>query len=127
MIDIFLSKVFDQSNFHKIIVREQMMNNKDGIITSLIQESKKRNQAKIRELVQDGQKKGVFKKNIDISLMMITLVGTTNQFLTTQHYYKELNNLQDMPDDEFQKYMRKKISLHLKTMFKAILTYEADK
>ena len=57
-------------------------------------------------------------------LMMATLIGTTSHLVTTQHYYRELNNLQSMPDEEFQNHLKKKLSHHLKSLFKAILTYE---
>ena len=89
-----------------------------------IQELKKQNQALIREILTEGQKKGVFKKNIDLPILMMTLVGTISQLLTTQHYYKEINGLQDMPADEFQKHIRKKLSQHLKKIFHAILSNE---
>jgi hypothetical protein len=56
--------------------------------------------------------------------MMATLIGTANNIVATQHYYRQVNNLQSMPDEEFQKYIRKKLSLHLKKIFKAILTNE---
>jgi hypothetical protein len=83
---------------------------------------KKRNQELISKLIHQGQKKGEFRKNIDIPLMMATLIGTANNIVATQHYYKEINNLQSMGDEEFQKHIKKKLSQHLKKLFKAILT-----
>jgi len=52
------------------------------------------------------------------------LIGTCSHLLTTQHFYREMNDLNSMPDDEFQKHIRKKLSIHLKSLFKAILIYE---
>lgn len=57
--------------------------------------------------------------------MMATLIGTTSNLFTTQHYYREINKLQSMPDEQFQAHLKKKLNLHLKTIFKSILTYEA--
>jgi Transcriptional regulator len=124
MIDAYVEKAFRSQGFHRIMVREQMLN-KDSHISKLLHEMKKRNQDLVRQLITYGQKQGVFKKNIDIPLMMATMVGTTYQLITTQHFYREINDLQDMPDEEFQKLIRKKLTVHLKTLFKAILTYEA--
>jgi hypothetical protein len=56
---------------------------------------------------------------------MMTLVGTVSQLITTQHYYREINDLQSMPEEEFQKLIKKKLSQHLKKIFKSILTHEA--
>jgi hypothetical protein len=44
--------------------------------------------------------------------------------VATQFYYRELNDLQSMSEEEFQKHLKKKLSQHLKKLFKAILTNE---
>ncbi len=123
LIGNYVERIMNQQEFHKLIVREQMAQ-KESPITKLLHGMKKQNLELIRRLIQEGQKEGVFKKNIDIPLMMTTMVGTANQLISTQHYYRELNNLQAMPEEEFRKLLKKKLSIHLKTLFKAILTYE---
>ena len=123
LIDNYIDRIMKQECFHKILAREQMVNNR-GATASLIHRMKKRNQELVHQLIHDGQKKGEFKKNVDIPLMMATLIGTCSHLLTTQHFYREMNHLQEMPDDEFQKHIRKKLSIHLKSLFKAILIYE---
>ena len=93
-------------------------------ITEQIYEMKQRNFSLIKELIQQGQKAGQFKKNIDISLLMMTLTGTSSQLVTAQHYYRKINHLEDMPVEELEKLMKKKLSIYLKNLFKAVLTYE---
>jgi hypothetical protein len=121
LIDHYIERIMNQQCFSRIMVREQVVNH-TGITAELITQMKKRNQALISKLIHQGQKKGEFKKNVDIPLMMATLVGTAGHIIATQHYYKEINNLQSMSDDEFQKHIKKKLSQHLKKLFKAILT-----
>ncbi len=123
LIDDYVDKFIHQQEFHKIMMREQMIE-KDTPIAGLIHELKKRNLESIRKLIQEGQKVGSFKKDIDIVLMMTTLVGTVSHMITSQHFYKKVNNLEYMGDMEFQKYMRKKLSIHLKSLFKQTLTNE---
>ena len=123
LIDDYVDKFIDQQEFHKIVMREQLIE-KDTVIAGFIHELKKKNLAAIKKLVNDGQKSGEFKKNIDILLMMITMVGTVSQMLTSQHFYRESNNLAHATEIEFQKHMRKKLSNHLKNLFKVMLTYE---
>lgn len=123
LIDQYIMKLTNQSCFHRIMVREQMVNN-NGSITKQIQELKKRNQGLIKELIEEGQKSGDFKKNIDVPLMMMTMIGTVSHLVTTQHYYREVNNLQSLSEEDFQKHIQKKLSQHLKKIFKAILTNE---
>ena len=123
LIDHYIEKIMSQQSFSRIMVREQVMNH-TGITAELIFQMKKTNQELISQLIHEGQKRGEFNKNIDIPLMMATLIGTSNIMVTTQHYYREINKLQSMPDEEFQKHVKKKLSQHLKKLFKAILTYE---
>jgi len=124
LVDTYIERMVKRPSFHKLVVREQMLR-KDSLVCLQIIENKKRNQALITSIIKDGQDKGIFKNDIDVSLMMITMVGTANQLITTQHIYRKMNNLEDMPEDVFQENMKKKLSQHLKTIFKAILTYEA--
>lgn len=124
LIDDYVDKFIHQQEFHKIMMREQLIN-KNTPIAAIIHEVKKRNMASIKKLIQNGQKSGDFKKNIDIPLMMGTMVGTVSHLMSSQRFYREINNLEDLTDLEFQKYIRKKLSAHLKNLFKVMLTYEA--
>ena len=123
LIDQYIEKLTNQQCFHRIMVREQMMNNNE-FITSQIHKLKTRNQALIRQLIQDGQEKGDFKKDIDIPLLMMTMIGTVSQLVTTQNFYKETNGLQSLSEEEFQQHIRTKLSQHLKKIFNVILTNE---
>jgi AcrR family transcriptional regulator len=123
LIDNYIDRIMKQQCFHKILSRIQMVELK-GITTQLIHELKRTNQELVKKLIQEGQRRGEFKKNIDVPLMMATLVGTTSHLVTTQHYYRKLNNLESLSDEEFEKLIKKKLSHHLKFVFKAILTYE---
>ena len=86
---------------------------------------KQTNQNLFRQLIQEGQKSGEFKKNIDVVLMMTTMVGTVSQMITSQNFYKQCHNLGNLNEPEFQKLIRKRLSAHLKNLFKVMLTYEA--
>lgn len=123
LIDQYIVRLTSQQCFHRIMVREQMMNNNE-FITHQIHALKLRNQALIRQLINEGQEKGVFKKDIDIPLMMMTMFGTVSHLVTTQHFYKEMNGLQSLTEEEFQEHIRTKLSQHLKKIFKVILTNE---
>jgi AcrR family transcriptional regulator len=123
LIDDYVDRFIDQQEFHKIMMREQCLE-KDTPVTTFIYELKKRNLALIKKLIQDGQKSGEFRKHIDIMLMMTTLVGTVSQMITSQRFYREVSNLEELPENEFRKYIKKKLAVHLKNLFKLSLTYE---
>lgn len=121
LIDHYIDKIMQQQCFSRIMVREQVLNH-TGHTAELIFQMKKKNQELVSKLIHQGQKRGEFKKNIDIPLMMATLIGTANHTIATQHYYREINDLNSISDEEFQKHIKKKLSQHLKKLFKAILT-----
>lgn len=123
LIDDYIERIFEKQCFHKIMAREQLTHN-PGAISEQILQLKQTNQSLIKQLIQEGQKTGEFKKNVDVSFLMMTLIGTTGQLVTTKYYYRKSNHLESMPDEEFEKMIKKKLSNYLKNLFKAILTYE---
>ncbi|MFT3980704.1 MAG: TetR family transcriptional regulator [Ferruginibacter sp.] len=124
MIDHYISKIAQQKCFHRIMVREQALTTK-GTIADLILKMKLQNYAVVHGLLTDGQKSGEFRKDIDLSLLMTTMMGTANHLFTSQHYYRLMNNMEDMPEEEFQAHLKKKLTKHLKFLFKTILSNEA--
>lgn len=124
MIDYYIGKFQHQHCFHKIMMSEQV-NNKRGTTHELIHHFKKRNQQIVKQLIHEGQKTGEFSKNIDVPMLMAVLIGTVSHMIATQRFYREINNLQEMPDEQFQKLIKKKLSVQLKFIFKATLTHEA--
>ena len=124
LIDEHIDRVMQKQCFHKIMMGV-VATNKNPAILKAANSVKIRNAEVVNELIKDGQKKGVFKKKIDVILMMNTMVGTVSQTMMSQTYYREFNKQQDMPDKEFEVLLKRRLSIHIKTLFKAILTNEA--
>lgn len=124
LIDHYTDKLFNNTCFHNLMLREQLMRDNNDELKEAIYESKARNYGLISQIIAEGQKKGKFKKKIDISLMVSTMVGTANQIVFNQNFYKRMNGYSDMPEEAFQVMLKKKIKQHLKIMFKAVLTYD---
>ncbi|MCW3115162.1 MAG: hypothetical protein JWR18_3558 [Segetibacter sp.] len=123
LVDSYIDKVMQKQQFFKIMICEQVIN-KNPVIISLIHDLKKKNTEAINKLIKDGQQKGAFKKNIDVLLLINTLIGSITQMMLTSDYYKEYNGLQDIPEDQFFEQVKEKMSKHVKFLFKALLTYE---
>lgn len=123
IIDSYIDKYFSQQPFHKLVARSQLSNSNKPV-KDMLNDMKKRNQDLIKRLIQEGQKTGEFKKNIDVQMLMSTMLGTANQVMTTQDFYREVNNMTDLPDEEFLKILKKKLRAHLQALFKAILKNE---
>lgn len=124
LIDEHIERVVQHEGFYKIMLCEQVIN-KNPVIIKLLSQIKMRNAELINKVIIDGQRKGDFKKNIDVVLLMSTLIGTVIQVLINQSFYRDFNNLKKMPGKEFEDTIQKKLSVHVKKIFKAILINEA--
>ena len=125
LVDSFIERVIEREKFYKIMTCEQMMHKSASPITDLMIQLKKRNAEAVSLLIKEGQKKGVFKKHVDVVFMLMTMYGTVTQVIVSKQFYREYNNLQETPDEKFNQQLRKKMSDHIKLLFKAMLTYEA--
>lgn len=123
LVDNYIDKIIRQQCFHRILTREQVLNN-TGPISGLILEMKKTNLEIIGRLIREGQKNGEFRSGIDIPMMTTTMVGTASSLVTSKQYYKELSNLQALSEEEFHQYIKDALSKHLKHLFKILLTHE---
>lgn len=124
LVDTYIDKVMKKQPFFKIMMCEQVIN-KNPVIINLIQDLKKKNTEAVNKLIKDGQQKKAFKKDIDVLMVMNTLIGSITQMMLTSDYYKEYNNLQNVPQDQFLVQIKEKMSKHIKFLFKALLSYEA--
>ncbi len=121
LIDDYIDRVDQRQQFYRLLICEQMMD-KNPIITGLLNELKKKNAILVEILIKDGQKKKAFKKDVDTVLLMNTLIGVVMQSFVNKEYYKNYNNLEAMPATEFEALLKNKLSLHIKDLFKAILS-----
>ncbi len=124
LIDEHIDRVMETQCFSKIMIGIQVTSNNPAIL-KVANDVKVRMAKLVNEIIKDGQKKGLFKKKVDVVLMLNTMVGTTNQSMMSQQLYRAYNNQLEMPDVEFKSILKRKLSIHIKTLFKAILTNEA--
>ncbi|WP_229208735.1 TetR/AcrR family transcriptional regulator [Dyadobacter luticola] len=124
LIDSVIDRLMGNQCFHNIMLREQLSSERTPIISEYILSLKLRNMELMQRLINEGQDAGVFRKNIDMGLMSTTLYGTINYAIATQDFYKKINNLESMSEEDFQRYLKRKLSQHLKSLFKSTVTNE---
>ncbi|MEO6722414.1 MAG: TetR family transcriptional regulator [Ferruginibacter sp.] len=124
LIDEHIERVLEKPLFHKVMAGVQLTNKNPAIIKAITR-LKISNAEVVGELIKDGQKKGVFKKKVDVILMLTTMIGTVNNTIMSKDYYREFNKQVDLPDETFNETFKRRLSIHIKTLFKAILTNEA--
>jgi len=124
IVDDYIERFLQKQHFHKIMMYAQMLE-KSPTVTAMMNDLKKENMAQISRLIKDGQKRGVFRKDVDVVLLWNVLIGTVTQTVVNKAYYKECCNLNHLSDEAFYEKLKKKLNLLIKTIFKALLTYEA--
>ena len=124
LVDMYIEGILSRKTFHRILLCEQIINQNPSII-SLVDKMKTKNSEYINDLIKLGQKKGMFKKNIDIPMMTNTLIGTVSHMLINLEFYRNFHHLESLKDEEFERLVKKKLSVHIKNIYKAILTHES--
>lgn len=124
MIDSTVDRLIDNQQFQKIMIREQLSSERTTLVSKYIRDLKIRNSELMKKLMTEGQKAGHFKKNIDMSLLSITLYGTIHHAIATQEYFRALNNLDDLTEEEFRNSLKMRMKRHLKSLFKSAVFNE---
>jgi AcrR family transcriptional regulator len=124
LLDEYVEKIVKGKQFHRILLCEQVIN-KNPVIIEMVGKIKARNLSSINEIISLGQKKGLFNKDIDVPMMMNSLIGTISHMLVSLDFYRSYHKLEGMSDEDFEKFLKKKLSTHIKIIFKAILTNES--
>lgn len=114
-----VDRIFSFPPFHRLIHRELSLNHrlesKNGMIDTLLG-----NSFLIRDIINDGIKKGHFKK-VDVELSVATLFGTISQLTISEELCRKMMKR----DDEFLPYkdmkFRKRIVEHLSNVMHSIL------
>lgn len=125
LIDDYVERAFRNQQFYKIMICEQVME-KQSLVTDLLKELKLRNAETINLLIENGVQKGVFRRGVDVVLMMQTMIGTLTNAFINKEFYRSFHHLQHLDEPSFQHTLRQKISEHIKYIFKALLIYEAS-
>ncbi|REA55959.1 TetR/AcrR family transcriptional regulator [Dyadobacter luteus] len=124
MIDSTVDRLIDNEQFQKIMMREQLSSERTTIVSKYIRDMKIRNSELMKRLITEGQEAGYFRKNIDMSLLSITLYGTIHHAIATQDYYKTLNNIEHLSGEEFRSFLKMRLKRHLKSLFKSAVFNE---
>jgi len=123
LVDTYVNRIMTNPCFNLMMMRAQIQ--ADIAVNDLIHENKKEVYEVIKAFIHEGQEHGVFNRDIDILMMVNTLVGTTNHVMSTRHHFQRMSELEHLSDKELEEYLIIHTCNHLKNLFKAILIHEA--
>jgi hypothetical protein len=85
-------------------------------------EMKKENTNIFNKIIEDGQQKGAFRKDINVALIPTTILGTLTHFHTNKLYFQKTLNLET--EEKFEHYIETELTKHIKQTIKALLAHE---
>lgn len=124
LVDDYINKLIHQHKFYKLMYFEQMLE-KNSAIRELLKQIKIRNGALISRLIEEGQQKKVFRKDIDVGFLVHTMIGTIMHSYMNLENYRAINGLEHMPDAEFEEEYKRRLKIHMKHLFKSTIGNEA--
>jgi len=119
IIDSYVTRLFSNRKFHRVIHHEMMLNERETLQNTIVNLLYP-NTLLIKGVIETGIKKGVFKK-VDSVLVIATMIGTINQVLLSKKFCNKLLSKEDgyvpYEDPKF----KKRVSDHLKDLMHSYL------
>ncbi|MBO9618175.1 MAG: TetR/AcrR family transcriptional regulator [Niabella sp.] len=127
IIDTYIDAIAANRNFHLLMVREQGVM-KNQVLYESVRSMKTKNSMLLKSAIKAGAKTGIFKKNVDVTILALTVFGTINQAFNTRRYLCEQYRIAPDNEEEFLKLVIPRLKAHLKTIVKSyLLVQESDK
>lgn len=121
LINLYISRINKNKCMYQIMHFE--LSTKKRILNmDSFMEIKAQNSEIFNKIIEDGQDKGIFRKNINITLIPTTILGTLTHFHTNRFYFEKTMNLDT--DEKFESYVENELTHHIKQTIKALLAHE---
>jgi AcrR family transcriptional regulator len=114
VIDLYVDRVFHNIRFNIITQREVSLLQRTNL-TNKIGDTFMANVNNIRKIIAEGQKKGVFKDNVDVDLVILSIVGTVTQSSASKFLNEKMLKT-DLGNDKKKAALIERIKNHLKQL-----------
>ncbi|RZJ65724.1 MAG: TetR/AcrR family transcriptional regulator [Flavobacterium sp.] len=121
LIELYIARVNKNRCIYQIIHFE-LANKKRDLNIGSFNEMKLKNLETIRKIINEGQEKGLFNKDVMIELIPVTVVGTYFQFQMSRSIYEQIFNLKTERD--YENFVKNELTQHIKQVIKALLKNE---
>lgn len=119
LIEFYVDRIINNRRFHNIISQEYNTARSQEI-KELITNIKMKNLERIKKIIAEGQRKGVFRK-IDVEMTLATMMGTITQVNNTKNLYCALLRIDTQDEEEYRRKITQRLKSHLKELLHAHL------
>ncbi|WP_299780419.1 TetR/AcrR family transcriptional regulator [uncultured Formosa sp.] len=120
-IEMVVKHIHKNRRTHKIVSFEYS-NPFRKIDFKIYENYKKENFTILAQFIKNGQDEGVFSKDVNIQMIIPTILGTYFHLYYNKQFYKDLLGLANQTETD--NYVHNQLTLHIKQTIKALLTYE---
>jgi AcrR family transcriptional regulator len=121
LIELYINRINTNRGIYRIIHFEFTSKKREQNLHAF-SELKKGNLKSLEAIIEEGQKKGVFRKDIIIPLITPTILGTFFHFHMNKPFFENLLNLKT--EDLYNNYVKTNLTKHIQQTIKALLIYE---
>jgi AcrR family transcriptional regulator len=116
----YLSKIDQNRNFHHILLFE-ITSKKRAMDLESFNEIKKSNIKSLEKIIQEGQNLNVFRKDVNIQLIIPTILGTYFYFQMKKPFLSNIIGLDS--EEKCNNYVNKELVNHIQQTIKSLLLY----
>ena len=121
LIEIYINRINSNKGIFRILHFEFTSKKKEQTLKAFT-ELKKGNLKSLESIIQEGQTKGVFRKDVVIPLITPTILGTFFHFHMNKTFFQDLLHLDT--DALYNEYIKTSLTKHIQQTIKALLVYE---
>ena len=122
LIEIYINRINCNKGIYRILHFE-FSNEKRDIDLQALNDLRTGNLKSLMTIIEEGQNKGVFRKDIIVPLITPTILGTFFHFHMNKPYFKNL--LQLNTEELYNNYVKTNLTKHIQQTIKALLIYES--
>lgn len=122
LIELYINRINSNRGIYRILHFEFTSKKREQNLQAF-SELKKGNLKSLESIIEEGQKKGVFRKDVIIPLITPTILGTFFHFHMNKPFFENLLNLKT--DDLYNNYIKTILTKHIQQTIKALLIYES--
>lgn len=121
LIELYINRINNNKGIYRILHFEFSSEKREKSLAAF-SELKKDNLKTLETIVQEGQKKGIFRKDVIVPLLTPTILGTFFHFQMNKSFFKEIVQLNT--EEAYENYIKTHLTQHIQQTIKALLIYE---
>ncbi|WP_281297168.1 TetR/AcrR family transcriptional regulator [Flavobacterium limnophilum] len=122
LIELYINRLNCNKGIYRVLHFE-LASKKRVLDIQSFSDIKKSNLKSLELIIQEGQAKGVFRKDIIIPLLTPTILGTYFHFQMNKPFFEEILDLKT--EESFNNYVKNDLTKHIQQTIKALLIYES--